>query len=72
MKRSSMILCSALLLAATGLLAAESPQPPAPTMPDKTATESSRRPVVRQPPEPVYRPSEKISADSAVTFPVDI
>jgi len=72
MKRISITLFVAALLVVTGQVAAESPQTPPSQKADEATIESPRRPAERQPPELVYRPSEKISADSTVAFPVDI
>jgi hypothetical protein len=58
-----------LLLIQGVALAAEAPAPPAPDREQATAAPPADDGA---PPEPVYTPSERISADSAVTFPVDI
>lgn len=74
-------LLAALLLISKPLLALKVPEPVAPVVestqpvqpPDKAGSESQGR--LKQPPRPAtegFVPSERIKADSAVSFPVDI
>jgi hypothetical protein len=65
------VLPSALLLVSAVTWAAEAPRP-APQR-DPVTSETPRPAPPRRPaPAPTYTPKEKISADSAVAFPVDI
>jgi hypothetical protein len=69
MQRPSTFLLLVLLLNQGVAAAAEAPAPPASDRAPATAAPPADDGA---PPEPVYTPSERISADSAVTFPVDI
>jgi len=51
---------------------AQSPQPEPPEARDKSAPVSADDTDKPSAPAPVFTPSEKIGADSAVSFPVDI
>ncbi len=59
------------LLVAGSLPAAEAP-PPAPREADAAPPAAPQPPEALPAPAPTFTPSEKISADSAVAFPVDI
>lgn len=67
MQRPHTLLFLVLLLIQGVAPAAEAPAPP-----DREQATAVPPADDGAPPEPVYTPSEQISADSAVTFPVDI
>jgi len=54
------------------LIQGVAPAAEAPAPPDREPATAAPAAENGAPPEPVYTPSEKISADSAITFPVDI
>jgi hypothetical protein len=61
-----------LLLLVLALLQGVAPAAESPAPPDREPATAAPPADGGAPPEPVYTPSEKISADSAITFPVDI